>query len=183
MKKPLLTLVLLGAAALLGVAGWNYLTVYAPVSQAHKKDARNKPVEAWVYHQYGVVPGVLVFDVRSISDEARTLDVTRMLFQSAEALKDKRFTKVLLAYKGTVKFELPGEHFAYVGKVFAYENPVVLVRTLPQHTRNLDGTRAFGTWEGGLLGVVTRELQDVNKMAHQWYLDDYIAARASAIKP
>ena len=40
-----------------------------------------------------------------------------------------------------------------------------LIRTLPKKLFNPDGTAAFGRWEGGLLGVLSKQMEDVSAAA------------------
>ena len=50
-----------------------------------------------------------------------------------------------------------------VDNVIAY-----LIRTLPEKLFNPDGTAAFGRWEGGLLGVLSKQMEDVSAAALRW---------------
>lgn len=69
----------------------------------------------------------------------------RALFQSAAALKESRFGRVVLEYEGTPKFYLEGEYFQTLVREFGTNNPLYLLRTLPENVYKLDGTKAFGT--------------------------------------
>jgi hypothetical protein len=165
-------------ATVLAVLGaWNYFGVYGPATSAMAKDARNETLSARVHRQYGLSPSTIVFDLRDLKEEGASTDVMRALFQSAEALKDSRFERVVLAYEGTPKFYLQGEYFQTLGKEFGTNNPMYLVRTLPENVYKLDGDKAFGTWTGGLLGVTMKQLEDLNELAKQWYLADWVASK------
>ncbi|MEX1366005.1 MAG: hypothetical protein AB1Z98_22955 [Nannocystaceae bacterium] len=41
-----------------------------------------------------------------------------------------------------------------------------------QKVRRLDGSRAFEQWEGGVLGVLNEQMQDLRQLHQQWYLGD-----------
>lgn len=156
----------------MAVLAWNYFAVFSPAIANIKKDERNKDLSVWVYHRFAVNPNVLVFDLRSISGEAAPIDVVRTLFQGADALKDKSFDKVILAYEGQDKFYLEGAFFKNLGLEFGTQNPIYTMRTLPQNVRRLDGTSAYGTWTGGLLGVVARQMEDLGQFSKDWFLTD-----------
>jgi len=155
------------------IGGWNYFSVTQPVSSRLAKDSRNSKVSLWAYHQYGLLPSVLVVDLRNVDDEASAMDVIRALFQGAEGLKDKKFERVVLAYKGAAKFVLEGEYFQKLGRDFEAQNPVYTIRTLPENVFKVDGTKAYGTWTGGWLGVMGKQMEDVNQFSQDWYLSDF----------
>jgi hypothetical protein len=43
---------------------------------------------------------------------------------------------------------------------------------LPEHVYALDGTPAFGTWTGGWLGVMGKQLDDSNEFHKQWWVNE-----------
>lgn len=149
---------------------WNYVTVSHPVASRLSEDPRNAKVSLWVYHQYGVVPTVPVVDLCRINDETTAVDVLRALFQCAESLKDTKFERVVLAYRGSAKLMMDGAHFDKVGQEFKHQNPVFTMRTLPENIHKLDGSAAYGTWTGGLLGVFGKQMEDLGKFSEDWYL-------------
>ena len=171
------------AAGAIAVAGWNYVGAYQPVSAKLAQDQRNEKVSIWAYHQYGLTPSVLVIDLRKIDPSVAPLDVFRVLFHSAEALKGKSFQRVVLSYRGTPKFFVDGDFYQQLGKGFQTENPVYTMRTFPQNVRKMDGSPAFETWTGGMLGVLTNQMEDVAKFSRDWYLADVIGTAGAPIAP
>ena len=159
-------------AFIMAVVGWNYASVGYPVASHLSKDPRNAKVSVWTYHQYGIIPSVLVIDLRRIDDQAATTDVLRALFQSAESLKEAQFDQVVLAYRGSKKLMMKGNHFRQIGQEFKSQNPFYLIRTLPENIYKLDGSPAYNTWTGGLLGVMTKQMEDLSKFSEDWYLRD-----------
>ncbi len=153
---------------------WNVVGVSYPVSARLAQDARNEKVSLWAYHQYGVVPSVLVVDLRGVNPDAAAADVLRALFQSAEGLKDKEFQRVVLAHRGTAKLMMEGTHFRKVGQEFKDQNPIYTMRTLPENIHKLDGTAAYGTWTGGWLGVMGKQMEDLGQFSQDWYLQDLV---------
>ena len=50
------------------------------------------------------------------------------------------------------------------------------MRTLPENVFKMDGTAAFGTWTGGWLGVVGKQMEDFSEFHKQWYISDLAKA-------
>lgn len=159
-------------AVVAAVSVWNYVSVTYPVAYRLSEDPRNTKVSLWAYHRYGLVPSVLVIDLRRVDDQAAAADVLRALFQSAEGLKDAKFERVVLAYRGSAKLIMDGDYFQRVGQEFMTQNPIYTMRTLPQNIHKLDGSAAYGTWTGGLLGVLGKQMEDLGKFSDDWYLRD-----------
>jgi hypothetical protein len=166
-------IVTLTAAVAAGVAGANFALIARPVTQALKADGRNAGYVIRAHYGRYIDRSTLVLDLTRV-DSAAPLDLYRGLFQAADTLTaaGRRFARVVLARNSTPVYVLDGDRFAEAGAAFdAGENPVYLVRTLPQHLRHPNGTPAFETWEGGLLGVAMRQMQDVTAAARTWVAD------------
>lgn len=165
----------LAAALVTGVlciALANYFLVHRAVQQALESDGRNQGISVNAHYQYFIVPSVLVIDLRKVSDTNSPSDVTRVLLQIAQVQKEKTFDQVTLAHRGKSKFMLKGEYFKNLGIEFGQQNPVYTIRTLPENIYNLDGTAVFGTWTGGWLGVLGKQMEDFNNFHKQWYIED-----------
>jgi hypothetical protein len=104
------------------------------------------------------------------------MDVFRVFLQFAARMKDQRISRVELAHHGVTKFLVPGEYFAQLGAEYGEQNPIYTIRTFPEHLYLPDGTPAYGTWTGGVLGVMTKQMDDFNDAQHKWYIDDLGAA-------
>ena len=153
-----------GAAALLI---YN-LTVWLPAAHALGQDGRNEVAGLHVYRSWLVHPRDITVDLVTLG-EAAPIDLTRGLFQAAEALKDREFGRVILARQGRPVFMMEGPAFQELGQAYAGgENPVYLLRTLPEQLYRTDGQPAFGTWSGGWLGVLGKQMEDLNAMAEAW---------------
>ncbi len=151
--------------AIILIWGLNYILVASPVEQKLSADTRNSGCSLRAHYQYYLSPSTLVLDL------TRSVDLFRILFHAAQALHEsgRRFDKVVLARAGTPVFQMKGEEFATIGLEFgAGQNPVYLIRTLPEKLYRLGGEAAFGHWEGGLLGVLSKQMQDANLAAQQW---------------
>ncbi|MFV3129553.1 hypothetical protein [Niveispirillum sp. KHB5.9] len=165
-----------GLVLLVGAA--NFFSATLPVSRAIGGDDRNGGISAYGYHQYLLLPGTLVFDVRDVGGGVSPLDMTRALLQTASAMKGRRFEKVILAYRGSTRYVMSGSYFQELGRNFnAGENPLYLMRTLPQNLRKPDGRDAFSTWTGGVLGVLTQQMDDFSDFHKQWWMFEAAARR------
>jgi hypothetical protein len=155
------------------VFGWNYFTLQRQASQVISGDSRNSGIKILVHYQWFVNPRALVFDLRQVSGKNSMLDVSRVLLQFAEKQKNHRVDRVVLSHKGTAKFMLKGEYFRTLGSDYQSQNPAYTLRTLPEHVYRLDGSSAFGTWTGGLIGVLGKQMEDVNELHRRWWLSDF----------
>lgn len=172
MKRRSIIWILVPILVIAAIASWNYFSAQHQLSSALASDSRNEGLSEFAHYQWYVNPSVLVFDLRDVSGTNSEADVLRSLLQYAQAMKSRNFSKVVLAYKGDPRFMLEGSYFKKLGVEFSYQNPVYTLRTLPEHVYNLDGTPAFGTWTGGLLGVVGHQMQDLKSFGRQWFLTD-----------
>lgn len=165
-------------ALLCTLGGVNYFLVHAPLSSTIAKDPRNKGVVAFAHYQYFIQPNVLIFDLRSVSDTNAPMDVFRTLLQYAEAQKEHEFEFVYLQFRGNTKYVLKGEYFRKLGREFGTQNPIYTLRTFPENVFDPDGKQAFGSWTGGLLGVVGKQMEDFNAFHRGWYIADLTSAQS-----
>jgi hypothetical protein len=141
-----------------------------PVSTALDADSRNSGYAIQAHYGYYVDPTTLVLSLTE-ANHASAIDLFRGIFQSAAALhgRGRTFQKVVLANGRKEIFLLDGGKFDELGNEFdSGENPVYMVRTLPENLLLPDGAHAFGTWEGGVLGVLARQMADVSEVASAW---------------
>jgi len=154
----------------------NWALVDLPVQSALSSDERNSSISIHAYHRLGMIPGSIVVDLWNVEGNASMADVTRALFTTADALKDRNYERVYLAFRGEHRFFVSGQYFHGLGSTYAYENPVYLMRTLPENVYRLDGHQAYGSWTGGMLGVLGRQMEDLNQFHREWYLEDLLSA-------
>ncbi|WP_298743743.1 hypothetical protein [uncultured Brevundimonas sp.] len=155
------------------------LTVWVPVATKLGEDDRNSAASVHVYRSWLVHPNDITIDLMAVNDAA-TVDLSRALFQAAEALKGREFGRVTLARQGKAVFVMQGTDFAELGEAFsAGENPVYLLRTLPEKLYLPNGEPAFGTWSGGWLGVLTKQMEDLNTFGPSWAAGEMQPAPAS----
>jgi hypothetical protein len=169
MKKLIIVIL----AALVFVPALNYFSLGMPANSVTSADSRNTGVDAWFYYEYFLNPNSVVIDLRNVESDKSTADVFRVLFQIAEKFEERKFNKVYLASKGSKKFYIDGDYFEELGSSFSYQNPVYLLRTFPENTYLLDGNKAYSTWTGGIIGVTGRQMDDLNNLAQNWFVEDF----------
>jgi hypothetical protein len=140
----------------------------AELSRVLQDDPRNGGVVVSVDCKEYLGCDNLVFDVEGVTGSP--MDVTRVFFQFAHSQRDIPYERVYLASKGVPKFYVNGDYFSRVGKDYPTENPVYLMNHLPENVKNLDGSAAFSTWEGGWLGVSTKQMDDLKTLHDRWWL-------------
>jgi len=150
--------------------GLNYALVDRDVSQALNADARNAGYSISAHYRFYIDPSTLVLDLHDVS-AASPLDLFRGLFQSASALASsgRSFDHVILARGGTPVFLMTGDDFLELGVEYSGgQNPVYLIRTLPEKLYKPSGEAAFGHWAGGMLGVLGKQMQDATEAGRSW---------------
>jgi hypothetical protein len=174
-SRKIVTVALLVMLLVSGVWAFNYLSVNRPLQRVLATDSRNKVVTAQAHFSNWIDPNTLVFDLTSVSPSATRMDVFRAFLQYAERLKDRHFTKVILAAGGESKFTLDGGYFQDIGKEYSTQNPMYTIRTFPIHLAAMDGSKPFSEYEGGILGVLQKEMEQFTEFSDRWYVKDFQA--------
>lgn len=164
--KPLIKWLLVIAALVVGLVGWN-APVYLPVSSALADESDASVI---AYRRWLVSPSEIVIDIRSVEGTQSMAGMDRMLFKAAEALQGRSYDKVALAWRGETRFLMDGLYFQEIGVTRQTQNPIYTMRTMQEHLVNPDGSPAFGTWTGGWLGVLGKQLDDHNEFHQRWWL-------------
>lgn len=165
--------ILIGAIIVIaGAVAANGILVTWPALRAKAVDPRNSSVSLYAHYGWGVNPAILVLDLWDISNTASMADIDRVLLDTAEAFKDRPFSKVQLAFHGQARFQFEGTYFRQIGEERSWQNPVYTIRTMAENTEDPEGRPAFERWTGGLLGVVGRQMEDHSEMHRRWYIND-----------
>ena len=159
----LLALLLAGALYFSGrVSGWNQLQ--PKVTEALAADSRNSGITVKVSRG----SGNLYFDLAEVSGDKSSADVFRTFLTASQALKEESFDKVILTRHGQQRFWIPGSYWHELAASYGTDNVIYTVRTFPEHVMKPDGSGAFQKWEGGFLGVATKQMEDFNDFMKQW---------------
>jgi len=171
-RKPLKYLGFLAAVIAL-VLGLNFISVGR---QAFTVTGRpiNKGISVLTYHHYLVNPGTLVIDIRSVDSNKAPIDVMRVFFQIAEQFKEREFSEVRLAFRGETRFLIRPERFRTIGREYSFQNPLYVIRTLPEDLLLPDGRPAYSRWTGGWLGVMNRQMDDFTDFYKRWFVNDLV---------
>jgi len=144
------------------------------MNEVLRDDPRNQGLEVNVHYKNHVNSSVLVYDLRGLSGTNSKADVFRSLLQFASKLKDRKFEKVELAFRGDTRFVLNGVYFQELGRDYGTQNPVWTMNHFPENLRLPDGTRPYRTWTGGWLGVAGKQVEDFNDCHDKWYMSDLL---------
>ena len=155
----------------MSVVGVNVIRVHMPGQEAVKY---TDEITIASYYRFGVVPDSIVFDLRQVGWDASSALILGRFFAFAEEFKDREFREIRLAYKGNTKFILDGNDFSEIGRENSWQNPVYTIRSFPEKLRTPDGRRAYSSVSGGWLGVLNVQMNNVNKIARDWYLDEMV---------
>lgn len=158
----------------IGVFIFNYVTLIQPVMNKINSDNRNEGISVSVHYKYYVLFNILEYNLKNVPANKAPMDVFRVFLQTSSALKDKKFKNVELSFKGTIKYILLGDYFRQLGNEYGTQNPVFTIRTFPENLYNSNGETIYSKWEGGILGVASKQMNDFNDFNKKWYLDELI---------
>lgn len=181
-RKPLgiLTVLLLVGASIVGIWLYNSIVANKPLQRILVNDPRNAVVMEHAKFDGWLNVHVLIFDVEGVSGKATRMDVLRTFLQYAEAMKDQRFQKVVLACRGNKRFEMDGSYFQQLGREFHDQNPLYTMRTLPINVTTMDGSHPYSEYEGGVLGVLSKEMEQFVDFSDRWYSNDLVGLPGAA---
>jgi len=137
-------------AALIGYSA-NYFLLQEPVNDILKESSAFQGMQVSAHYQYYVVPGVVVYDLEGLSARQTPLDVQTALLEFAKKVKEKRYSRVDLAYRGKPKFSIDGASFMKLGQEYANRNFDYVLYELPRLFRGETSTPANGTDRDALL--------------------------------
>lgn len=174
-RKSKLTFLLIGVAILAACAAggiWmcNQITLQKPMQRVLLSDSRNAGIRVSVHFDHWIDKGVVVYDLRSVSAQSSQMDVFRVLLQYADAQKNHRYHRVVLAAFGQPRLVIPGDYFQSVGQEYETQNPVYTIRTFAHHVQSLDGAHPWPEPDGGLLWVLGQEMDQFGQFNKTWYL-------------
>jgi hypothetical protein len=127
-------------AALIGYSA-NFFLLQEPVNDILHENAAFRGMEVSAHYQYYVVPGVIVYDLKGLSFRQTPIDVHTAFLEFAKKVKEKRYSRVDLSYKGATKFSIDGASFAKLGTEYAKRNFDYVLYSFPRLFQPADGTR------------------------------------------
>jgi hypothetical protein len=125
-------------AALIGYSA-NLFLLQQPVNDILKENAAFRGMEVSAHYRYWVVPGVIVYDLKSLSFRQTPIDVHTAFLEFAGRMKEKRYSRVDLSFRGKTRFSLDGASFAKLGEEYSNKNFDYVLYTLPRLFSAADG--------------------------------------------
>ena len=108
-------------AALVGYSA-NLFLLQEPMNQVLRENSAFSGMQVSTHYEYWVVPGVVVYDLRELSFRQTPIDVHTAFLEFAKRLRDRRYSRVELSYRGVEKFEIDGMSFRRLGEEYAKRN-------------------------------------------------------------
>jgi hypothetical protein len=129
-------------AALIGYSA-NLFLLQEPVNDILRENAAFHGMKVSAHYQYWVVPGVVVYDLEGLSFRQTPIDVHTAFLEFARKMKEKRYSRVDLSYRGERKFTIDGASFMKIGEEYAKRNFDFVLYTFPTLFRAADGKPAI----------------------------------------
>ena len=158
----------------IGIYIFNFVTLIQPTMSKINEDSRNDGISLDAHYKFYVIPNTLELNLKKVPYDKASADIFRVFLQTSSALKDKNFDKVELKYKGKLKFILNGDYYRRLGSEFEEQNPMYTMRTLPENLYNPNGEPSYSKWDGGMLGVLGKQMEDFNDFNKKWYMDEML---------
>jgi len=152
----------------------NYVTLKMPAQKQLNEDIRNNGIDFNLHYQYFILPKICVFDLQKISSDKAPMDIFRVLLQTSYALKNREYDTIVLSFRGKPKFILNGQYFKEIGLEYGIQNPIYTIRTFPEHLCDVNGNPVYKEWNGGLLGVLQKQMEDFQDFNKKWYMEDIV---------
>lgn len=164
---PKRKLVFVGTPLIAAIVGYsaNVLLLQQPVNDVLHENSAFQGMKVSAHYQYYMVPGVVVYDLQTIGVRQTPIDVHTAFLEFAKKVKDKRYKRVELSYRGTTKFSIDGASFHKIGDEYAKRNFDYVLYSVP---------RLFHR-EGASEGIVKPLSSDRDALLQfhkQWYGDD-----------
>jgi hypothetical protein len=131
-------------------------------------DDRNSGISVQAHWRWYVDPTVLVYDLREMPAGATGVDALRPFIHFAYKQKDRQFSRVDLAWRGTVRFSIKGSDFAELGRQYVHRSPVDTMVVMPGIVRRPDGSKAFPARAGSFAEQNSQLLVDFTTFVNAW---------------
>jgi hypothetical protein len=156
-------------AALVGYSA-NLLLLQEPMNAILKQNSAFKGMKVSAHYQYFIVPGVVVYDLQSLSVQQTPIDVHTAFLEFAKKLKAKRYSRVELSYQGVMKFSIDGDGFRKLGQEYAKRNFDYVLYSFP---------RLFKTPDGSVPPEGSSDGDALLKFHQKWYGSDPMTKRVA----
>ena len=133
-------------AALIGYSA-NVLLLQQPVDDILQENAALRGMKVSAHYQYWVIPGVVVYNLEELSFRQTPIDVHTAFLEFAKKLKEKRYSRVDLSYRGVTKFSIDGASFTRIGEEYTKRNFDYVLYSFPRLVQPATGTKPMPAGE------------------------------------
>jgi predicted nucleic acid-binding Zn ribbon protein len=126
-------------AAIIGYSA-NALLLQQPVNDILKEDAALSGMKVTAHYKYWVIPGVVEYNLQELTVRQTPLDVHMTFLKFAKKLKEKRYSRVDLSYRGVTKFSIDGASFTRLGEEYSKRNFDYVLYSFPKLAQPATGT-------------------------------------------
>lgn len=147
-------------AALIGYSA-NVLLLQQPVNEVIASNDSFRGMKVSAHYEYWVVPGVVVYDLQELSFRQTPIDVHTALLEFAKKVKEKRYSRVDLQYRGATRMSIDGESFARLGQEYAKRNFDYVLYEFPRLFR-----------KPGVSDATSENRDALLQFHRRWYGDD-----------
>jgi len=167
-------LVFIGTPLLAAVIGYsaNAFLLQEPVNNILKHNSAFRGMEVSAHYEYWVVPGVVVYDLKQLGFRQAPIDVHTAFLEFARVMRQRRYSRVELSYRGIRKFSIDGAGFRRLGDEYAKRNFDFVLYGFPRLFHAEDGAHAP---EAG-----TSDRDALLEFHRQWYGEDGMTVPVAA---
>jgi hypothetical protein len=165
---PKRKMVFVGTPLIAAIVGYsaNMILLQQPVDDVLRSNpAAFAGMQVSAHYQYYMVPGVVVYDLRTIGVRQTPIDVHTAFLEFAKKVRDKRYKRVDLSYRGTTKFSIDGGSFHKIGDEYAKRNFDYVLYTVP---------RLFHREGTASVKPVASDRDALLQFHRQWYGEDQL---------
>lgn len=160
----------LGVAVLLAVVCVGYPWFHNRELRAKLQSCETYGViNADAYYRHFYSSDTVVFDLLGAgSPSARRIDPVHLVLQFAGKLDLQSIDTVILARNGEGVFIIESADLRELATSYANGGRPWSFNHFPERVYSMTGQPAFGTWSGGLLGVLGKQLEDLEFFIKRW---------------
>jgi hypothetical protein len=155
-------------AALVGYMA-NVILLQEPVDDILKRSAAFQGMQVSAHYGYWLVPGVVVYDLEDVTIRQTPIDVHTAFLEFAKELKERRFSRVDLSYRGEKRFAIDGASFAKLGDEYSKRNFDYVLYSFPRLLHAASGVKPIDPKSSDRDALV--------QFHKRWYGDDPMTRR------
>ena len=152
-------------AALIGYSA-NLFLLQEPVNDILQENSAFHGMKVSAHYQYWVVPGVVVYDLKGLSVRQTPIDVHTAFLEFARKMKEKRYSRVELSFRGNTKFSIDGASFMQIGEEYAKRNFDYVLYKVPRLLEPAGETKP--------IDAATDDRDALLQFHRRWYGEDVL---------